>query len=43
LNVGDTLHAISEALARTGVVQSERQVLEMAREHFGLDKPGGTL
>ena len=30
-----------EELARTGVVQSERQVLEMAREHFGLNKPGG--
>ena len=86
MNVGDTLHAISEAgltlkasktedilkvypaekltaelvaaikehkadiirivredeeLARSGVVQSERQVLEMAREHFGLNKPGG--
>ena len=30
-----------EALRRTGVIQSERQVLALAREHFGLDKPGG--
>ncbi len=25
----------------TGVVQSERQVFELAREYFGLDKKGG--
>ena len=86
MNVGDTLHAISEAgltlkasktedtlkvypaekltaelvaaikehkadiirivredeeLARTDTIQSERQVFEMAREHFGLDRPEG--
>ena len=29
-----------EEMRRTGIIQSERQVLEMAREHFGLDKPG---
>ena len=32
-----------EEMRRTGIIQSERQVLEMAREHFGLDKPGGAL
>ena len=30
-----------DEMRRTGTIQSERQVLEMAREHFGLDKPGG--
>jgi hypothetical protein len=30
-----------EELRRTGVIQSERQVFEMAREYFGLDKPEG--
>ena len=30
-----------EEMARTGIVQSERQVFEMAREYFGLDKSGG--
>ena len=30
-----------EAMRLTGIIQSERQVFEMAREHFGLDKPGG--
>ena len=30
-----------ELMLRTGVIQSERQVFEMAREHFGLDNPGG--
>ena len=30
-----------EELVRTGVVQSERQVLEMAREFFGADHRGG--
>ena len=30
-----------EEMRRTGIIQSERQVLELAREHFGLDKPGG--
>ena len=30
-----------EEMRRTGIIQSERQVLEMAREHFGLDKPKG--
>jgi hypothetical protein len=26
-----------ELMRRTGVIQSERQVFEIAREHFGLD------
>ena len=30
-----------EEMRRTGIIQSERQVLEMTREHFGLDKPRG--
>ena len=30
-----------EEMRRTGVIQSERQVFEMAREYFGLDKPKG--
>ena len=30
-----------EEMRRTGIIQSERQVLEMAREYFRLDKPGG--
>ncbi len=30
-----------EEMRRTGVMQSERQVFEMAREYFGLDKPEG--
>jgi hypothetical protein len=29
-----------EEMHRTGVIQSERQAFEMAREYFGLDKPG---
>jgi hypothetical protein len=28
-------------MRRTGIIQSERQVFEMAREHFGLDNPEG--
>jgi hypothetical protein len=28
-----------EEMHRTGIIQSERQVFEMAREHFGLDRP----
>ena len=28
-----------ELMRRTGVIQSERQVFEMAREYFGLDTP----
>ena len=31
-----------EEMQRTGVIQSERQVFEMAREYFGLDDPKGT-
>jgi hypothetical protein len=31
-----------EEMRRTGVIQSERQVFEMAREYFGLDNPKGT-
>jgi hypothetical protein len=30
-----------ELMRRTGVIQSERQVFEMAREYFGLDDPKG--
>jgi hypothetical protein len=30
-----------ELMRRTGVIQSERQVFEMAREYFGLDNPEG--
>jgi hypothetical protein len=30
-----------EEMRRTGVIQSERQVFEMAREYFGLDKSEG--
>jgi hypothetical protein len=26
-----------EEMRRTGIIQSERQVFELAREHFGLD------
>jgi TubC N-terminal docking domain len=30
-----------EEMHRTGIIQSERQVFELAREHFGLDRKGG--
>jgi hypothetical protein len=30
-----------EVMRRTGIVQSERQVFQMAREYFGLNKPEG--
>jgi hypothetical protein len=30
-----------QLMRRTGVIQSERQVFEMAREYFGLDNPKG--
>jgi hypothetical protein len=30
-----------EEMRRTGIIQSERQVFELAREHFGLDSKGG--
>ena len=30
-----------EEMRRTGVIQSERQVFEMAREYFGLNNPEG--
>ena len=30
-----------EEMRRTGRIVSERQVFEMAREHFGLDRPEG--
>jgi hypothetical protein len=30
-----------EEMKRTGIIQSERQVFELAREHFGLDKEDG--
>jgi hypothetical protein len=30
-----------EDMHRTGIVQSERQVFELAREHFGLNETGG--
>ncbi len=31
-----------EEMRRTGVIQSERQVSELAREHFGLNEKGGS-
>jgi hypothetical protein len=31
-----------ELMHRTGVIQSERQVFEMAREYFGFDNPEGS-
>lgn len=31
----------NEEMRRTGVIQSERQVFELAREHFGLNDKGG--
>jgi hypothetical protein len=30
-----------EEMQRTGIIQSERQVFELAREHFGLNEKGG--
>jgi hypothetical protein len=30
-----------ELMRRTGIIQSERQVFEMAREYFGFAKPEG--
>jgi hypothetical protein len=30
-----------EEMRRTGIIQSERQAFELAREHFGLDNPEG--
>jgi hypothetical protein len=30
-----------EKMRRTGIIQSERQVFELARERFGLDGKGG--
>ena len=31
----------NEEMRRTGIIQSERQVFELARKHFGLDRKGG--
>lgn len=31
----------AEEMRRTGIIQSERQVFEMAFEYFGLNKPEG--
>jgi hypothetical protein len=31
----------NEEMRRTGVIQSERQAFELAREHFGLNGMGG--
>jgi hypothetical protein len=31
-----------EEMRRTGIIQSGRQVFELAREHFGLNEKGGT-
>ncbi len=31
----------NEEMRRTGVIQSERQVFELAREHFGFNEMGG--
>jgi hypothetical protein len=30
-----------EEMRRTGIIQSERQVFEIARAYIGFDKPGG--
>ena len=30
-----------EQMRRTGIIQSERQVFQLAREHFGLNEKGG--
>jgi L-aminopeptidase/D-esterase-like protein len=30
-----------EEMRRTGIIQSERQVFEMAHDYFGLNKPEG--
>jgi hypothetical protein len=30
-----------EEMRRTGIIQSERQVFELAREHFDLNEKGG--
>jgi hypothetical protein len=30
-----------EEMRRTGIIQSERQAFEMAREHFGSNEKGG--
>jgi hypothetical protein len=30
-----------EEMRRTGVIRSERQIFQLAREHFGLDRKGG--
>jgi tubulysin polyketide synthase-like protein len=30
-----------EEMRRTGIIQSERQVFELAREYFALDEKGG--
>jgi hypothetical protein len=30
-----------EEMLRTGIIQSQRQVFELAREHFGLNEKGG--
>ncbi len=32
-----------EKMRRTGIIQSERQVFGLAREHFGLDERGGAV
>jgi hypothetical protein len=31
-----------EEMRRSGIIQSERQVFEVTREHFGLNEKGGT-
>jgi hypothetical protein len=30
-----------EEMRRTGIIQSERQVFDLARDYFGLDRKGG--
>ena len=39
----DVIHILreDEEMHHTGIIQSERQVFEMAREHFGLGSEGG--
>jgi len=32
-----------EEMRRTGIIQSQRQVFELAHEHFGLNEKGGAV
>lgn len=37
------IHREDQESHRTGVIQSERQVFEVAREHSGLNQEGGAV